>query len=302
MSYLILSHNQGEGARNLAEALGCKLAKNDSTAKMPRKELLINFGCSAGNPVFMRAIHQDSRVINHPRSVEAASSKLRSFRSFENFQRNTGLEQFYPNFWTDKERAAYACAVDGKTIVARTLDRAAQGRGIEVFTPEFFNENRAGLPDAPVYTEAVNKGREYRVHCGFIGNAFVVIDITRKIRRPDLADEDRPFIWNHDNGFIFVRDGVSGDTIPNSLTATARKALTALQLDFGAVDIVVPRRGSRPARLMPTFALEVNTAPGMEGTTVERYAEFFRAMLAGDPMQFPSLDVPTTLPTELSED
>ena len=44
----------------------------------------------------------------------------------------------------------------------------------------------------------------------------------------------------------------------------AIKAVEALDLDFGAVDIIETRQGE-------IFVLEVNTAPGLEGKTVESY-------------------------------
>jgi D-alanine-D-alanine ligase-like ATP-grasp enzyme len=143
-----------------------------------------------------------------------------------------------------------------------------------VLTPEQARAGQ-GLPAAGLYVEAIDKGREYRVHVGKTpSGAIRVIDVTRKIRRPEATGE-RGFVWNHDNGFMFVRDGVNLSSIPSDLLQQASRAISALGLTFGAVDIVVPRRGRRSIREMPSYVLEVNTAPGMEGITVERYALFF---------------------------
>jgi hypothetical protein len=103
-----------------------------------------------------------------------------------------------------------------------------------------------------------------------------VIDVTRKIRRPGVDDTNRPFIWNHDNDFIFVRNGICARTIPNELISRAQQAVDDLGLQFGAVDIVVEKGG--PINRARCYVLEVNTSPGMEGTTLERYVEFFRFM------------------------
>lgn len=280
MSLIIASHNNGESARALAERLGCRLVSHSSTKPLPRSiTQVINFGCSPDHPAIGRlarsSVSSGVTVINSPSSVSISSSKADSFQVFATV--GSGVAPV-PS-WFDQTQANYECLVNGKTIVARTLDRAAQGRGIEVITPEQAR-GMSGLPAARVYTEAINKGREYRVHVGFIGATAYVIDVTRKIRRPD-AEGERGFIWNHDNGFIFVRDGVNLDTIPSSLLGNAAAAVRSLGLRFGAVDIVVPRRGRSNIRTMPTYVLEVNTAPGMEGTTLERYAQYFEALTSG---------------------
>jgi predicted ATP-grasp superfamily ATP-dependent carboligase len=49
----------------------------------------------------------------------------------------------------------------------------------------------------------------------------------------------------------------------------ARAALDASGLDFGAVDVILTKQGK-------AYVLEINTAPGLEGTTVTDYANFFR--------------------------
>jgi len=49
----------------------------------------------------------------------------------------------------------------------------------------------------------------------------------------------------------------------------ALAAVSALGLDFGAVDIIYNEHENQ------YYVLEVNTAPGLEGTTVEKYAEAF---------------------------
>lgn len=47
----------------------------------------------------------------------------------------------------------------------------------------------------------------------------------------------------------------------------AIKAVNALGLDFGAVDIVTEKNTGIP------YVLEVNTAPGNEGTTTQKYVD-----------------------------
>lgn len=296
MSMIIMSHNNGEGARNLADALGCKLATTKE-APLPRKvRYAINLGISESSDK-----HQamESRIgltpqgvfrLNRFGSVSIASSKLETLTAL----RRNGVG--HPTFVASPDEANFKVLVEGKTMIARTLDRASQGRGIEVLTPERVRQD-GGILRAGLYTEAIDKGREYRVHVGAIDGGYRVIDVQRKIRRPDVADTDRPFIWNHDNGFIFVRDGVNINTVPNSVLDVALRAVRALGLHFGAVDIVVPRRGRADVMAMPAYVLEVNTAPGMVGRTVQRYAEYFKACCNGD--GFTSWD---TLPNDTEQE
>lgn len=296
MSMIIMSHNNGEGARNLADALGCKLATTKE-APLPRKiRWVINLGISDSSDKHQAMVSrigmttQDIVRLNRFGSVSIASSKLGTLTHLR------GSFVSHPSYTTSPDEANFKVLVEGKTMIARTLDRASQGRGIEILTPERVRQD-GGILRAGLYTEAIDKGREYRVHVGALAGSYRVIDVQRKIRRPDVEDTDRPFIWNHDNGFIFVRDGVNINTVPNSVLDVAVRAVRALGLHFGAVDIVVPRRGRADVMTMPAYALEVNTAPGMVGRTVQRYAEYFKARCNGD--DFESWD---TLPNDTEQE
>lgn len=282
MSMIIMSHNNGEGARNLAEALGCKLATTKRTP-LPRSiRYVINLGVSEQSDKRMdfnyriAVAPQQVVTLNLFDRVTTASSKLQTLTRC----RNSGVS--VPDFVTTADEANFKVLVSGKTMIARILDRASQGRGIEVLTPERVRQD-GGIVRAGLYTEAIDKGREYRVHIGSLNGSYRIIDVQRKIRRPGVDDTDRPFVWNHDNGFIFVRDGVNRQSVPQSVLIAATNAVRALGLNFGAVDIVIPRRGRTAIADMPAYVLEVNTAPGMVGRTVQRYAEYFKSVCNNDP-------------------
>jgi len=66
-----------------------------------------------------------------------------------------------------------------------------------------------------------------------------------------------------------------GSPAPDGLREISKQAVRALDLDFGAVDTVVTTSGER-------LVLEVNTAPGLEGGTPERYAAGLRRLEGGD--------------------
>lgn len=150
---------------------------------------------------------------------------------------------------TDKEEAKTF-----KLCYCRTLLSSSQGRGIVVATsPE-------EVVDAPLYTKGIIKvGGEYRVHV-FQGN---IIDVVQKKRRIDYEGEISKTIRNYENGWIFAREDIN---VPERVLVVAKEAVEDLQLDFGAVDVVFSNYSHE------AFVLEVNTAPGMQGTTVESYS------------------------------
>ena len=60
--------------------------------------------------------------------------------------------------------------------------------------------------------------------------------------------------------------------VPDVCRSLAIDSVAALRLDFGAVDIIWNKRHDR------YYTLEVNTAPGLEGTTLERYSNAIRRL------------------------
>jgi glutathione synthase/RimK-type ligase-like ATP-grasp enzyme len=71
--------------------------------------------------------------------------------------------------------------------------------------------------------------------------------------------------WN--NGWVFCHENVQA---PPKVCEVAIQAVESLGLDFGAVDIGFREKEGK------AFVFEVNTAPGIEGTTVRHYVEAVR--------------------------
>lgn len=124
---------------------------------------------------------------------------------------------------------------------------------------------------ADFYTQYVQKAKEYRVHV-FKGEIF---KISEKQRR-DTEPEYNPVCWNYGTGWRFVH----ADEKPLGLQQ-ALPAVTAHELDFGAVDVIIDPDG-RP------FILEVNSAPGCCETTLESYCE--RIANAVNLDEYPGMD------------
>lgn len=113
----------------------------------------------------------------------------------------------------------------------------------------------------PLYTKYIKKSREFRVHI-FRGR---VIDVQEKRKRQEVPnDEVNYLIRNSHNGWVFCRDGVD---CPDSILDLSIRAVSTLGLDFGAADIGWNDHYGRG------YIFEVNTAPGLEGTTLDKYYE-----------------------------
>jgi glutathione synthase/RimK-type ligase-like ATP-grasp enzyme len=244
--WLYTGGRPSDGAKLLAEHPGFKRCITGRDLKPG--DTIINWGSSADiNPAKVKpGVMERCTVLNIPRAVAQAANKLLAFQGMDE------KAQLVP--WTADQKVAQAWSDDGKTVVVRNKLTGHSGEGIIIVEPH------APVPAAPLYTRYIFKQKEFRVHVV----AGKVVDTQRKIRDP--ARE--PANWkvrSHENGFIYARDGVEADANRNF---QAIEACKALKLDFGAVDIVQDKNGAY-------FVLEINTGPGLEGQTVENYAEAF---------------------------
>lgn len=230
------------GAKALGVRAGILRATTRQVTKYGDFDLVINWGRSQRR--------FNGEYINAPEQVVLASDKLRTAKTFSEH----GVPQ--PDFTEDRE-VAKGWAGEGSTVVCRKLLRASQGRGIVLSTtPE-------EVCAAPLYTKYVKKADEYRIHVAF----GEVVDSQQKKRRLEVPDEDINWqIRNAHNGWVFTRDGV---TSPRCVRDAAIAGVVALGLDFGAVDIGYNTHGKS------AVVYEVNTAPGLEGTTLDTYYEAF---------------------------
>lgn len=253
MRYRVLPYRQGSrGASELAAGLGGRVLRLEGSRFVPRAgDKVINWGNT--NPPMFAGIQ-----MFNGRGIRDASNK-RVF--FERIAGNHDNHQIIPRFWTDR-----ADIPDNVyPVVCRTVLAGHSGEGIVIAN------NRDELVPAPLYVQYVKKQNEYRVHVGISRNGVnagftTIIDVQQKKRRQEHANPNWQ-VRNLANGFIYARDGVNP---PDCVIDVARRALTCTDLDFGAVDVIYNSRENR------AYVLEVNTAPGITGTTVDRYVDFFR--------------------------
>jgi len=232
----------------LKKSLKVKAVRKEGSAfKGGSDKTVLNWG-SSNLPDSM----EGSRIINRPECVKIASNKLSFFNRVGEFGVNL------PEYTT----SAYEARVwsdSGKIVLARTKLNGHSGDGIFVISSlaEFILFDHT---EVAVYVKYVPKKEEYRVHV-FNGE---VIDLQRKAARSGSEMKINYRIRSHANGFIFMRNNIE---VPDQVSEQALKAISATGLDFGAVDIIWNEYYQK------AYVLEVNTAPGLEGTTLINYSK-----------------------------
>lgn len=251
----------------LAEALGIKIYTPKIIPKKPFIDYIINYGCS--NILWLN--ENNTTIFNKPEAIDKACNKLKTFERLKN------CSIPIPQYRTTKESALLWFETIPKAIVfCRTLLSASKGEGIVVA------RKSEELVIAPLYTLYIPKVEEYRVHVAF----NKVIHIQKKIKLTSEELEARNIqpssllIRNVSNGYVFTsnlsfeleEDGSYKDLKYFWLTEYSIKAIKALGLDFGAIDLIVGKDGK-------VYVLEVNTAPGIEGATLDKYVKAFQENL-----------------------
>ncbi len=233
-------------AKMLAKELDTVRVSPDGKFKNNYHRPIVNWGNSE-HPTWLPEWWQhDQLVVNLPDKVKRACNKLFSFKAF------TAVGVNHPD-WTTEKEIAECWQLAGNTIVVRKELTGHGGSGIVICEPD------DALPDAPLYTLYFKKKHEYRVHV-FDGK---VIDFQEKKREKGNEDVDGK-IRNHSNGWVFCRADV---VLPDGVSEQAIRAVAALGLTFGAVDVGFNLYYNKPC------VFEVNTAPGLTETTAKKYAE-----------------------------
>jgi len=234
-----------QSAKALALALGVKRVRPTYNAR--RSDVLINWGNSRCSSI----VHA-SHDLNKHSAIALASNKLKTFNKLNGM----GFTNI-PDYTAHIEEAE-SWLQDGHKVYARQTLTGHSGSGIVIVGPS------DPLVYAPLYTKETKHKHEYRVHV-FKGK---VLDIQQKKKRHGTVGGSG--IRNHSNGWIYARCDISP---PDELLTSAVQAVNILGLDFGAVDIGHRLRDNK------IFLFEVNTAPGLVGTTLDKYAQAFRNYL-----------------------
>lgn len=247
-------------ARKLKDALkeqGIKqvilLGATAKKYKYRPNDIIINWGNSKYAPW-----NADAKFVNVPSCVSIAVNKLNSFVQF------SASSVSCPVWTTDADTVEKEWLSKELTVVARKTLTGFGGAGIELF-----DVNVDSIPVAPLYVQYKKKKHEYRVHV-FNGE---VIDVTWK-RKKTEADDANYQIRNYANGWVYCRENIEE---PEDLRSLAIQAVTSLGLNFGAVDIIWNKKENK------SYVLEVNTAPGLVGTTLESYTKAIKGVYDESP-------------------
>lgn len=254
--YVMLYHKYSAGGRNVARMLGFKHLTRDAApailSKNPGK--IINWGC----PTWPK--NAPGQIINLPTSVKLCTNKLKFFQAVQDKVR-------IPEFTADLE-TALDWVQDGETVLGRRIS-GHSGKDIA-----FFNEDPVKFNESQLWTKYKKKKMEFRVH---VMNGKVLFIQKKVLRTEDENGEpiDKTLvdfrIRNHANGFIFQKQNVNP---PKDVLDQAIAAVSAVTLDFGAVDVIWNEFEQK------AYVLEVNTAPGLDGTSPETYAAGFKELLS----------------------
>lgn len=238
------------GAKALAQALGAKRIRHDNSTFVGRaRKTVINWGCSELPPEVLKC-----QVLNPPEAVGLASNKLSFFNAMSVHE-----EVNTPPWATTIAEASEW--LEKSAVVERHKLRGHSGEGIVIV------DKGGELTDAPLYVKYIPKKEEYRVHV-FKGQ---VLDVQRKARVIDTPDDQINWkVRNLAGGFIFARN--EDHTPPWAVLEQAVNAVHACGLDFGAVDLIWNEKKET------AYVLEINTAPGLMGTTLAKYQEAFRGI------------------------
>jgi len=233
-----------QSCRDLQDTLQTKFegkilrVRPDGAFVRRRHDIVINWG-SSKSPKW-----NYEGIINSPAAVRISANKLRTLVCLRDHHVQT-----VPFTTTKSETQGW------NRIVCRAVLEGHSGEGITIM------RQGEALPDVPVYTKFIPRSREYRVHV-FRGE---IIDYAKKVKRIDgrivsNAQSD-DMIRSAALGWEFIR----AVTRRPSVEELAKQAVSALGLDFGAVDILRDREGN-------CYVLEVGTAPGLSNLGLEAYA------------------------------
>lgn len=249
---MLYAYKEGsKSAKALKQAIGIKMIKHEgSSFKGNAEKIVINWGASTLTDEVNKC-----KVLNEADAVKIASNKL-SF--FEKVKGQVNI----PDFTTNKDEAQ-EWVENGEIVVIRELLNSSAAKGIQLLR-NIGDFNAYHHPNAKLYVRYVPKKDEYRVH---VVNGEI-IDVRRKALKNGA---DKHYVnWqirNHEGGFIFQKNNINP---PQEVLEQALRAIQVCGLNFGGVDVMWNN-----FRKM-AYVLEVNTAPGLEGSSVDNYAEAFK--------------------------
>lgn len=246
MSKTILAYKSGKTGKT-GRAL-CRALEISSHKHPQRATKVINWGTSE---------YYGIESINSPCSIENASNKLLSLKILEEngvrvpaFTNDYNYAKELFNNLRQKTRQGYP------TLVGRPTHH----QGGSGFVPIFGQP----IPLCDYYMRYVPIYKEYRVHV--FRNK--ILGISKKVSDGVEHRITNKWCRNHTNGWKFVL--LDQYQCNDKLKQMAIDAVSSLNLDFGAVDIILS-----DDEIRKYYVLEINTAPSLEpnSTIFNNYVE-----------------------------
>lgn len=287
---IVLSPHPSDGGRSIADRLRSQFQGQravfkrtlSSVSRLPRdtldNALIINWGCTPAT--YPQFLHRP--VSNLPSSVRTVVRKDLFFDRVWDYNQDSNTHPdrklvtvpyvkdpmlLTPDFFRTQRRHS-------RRAFIRTRLTSHGGEGI-VVAPDWgtfltLREDHEEVRNARLIVQEFKKSSEYRIH--FMGRQ--IFDSARKVRDP-LREPSNWLIRSHNNGFIYTRNGDSEP--PYQVLFEVQKMLDedVFGLDFGAVDVLYSSFYNR------AMILEINTAPGLTGQTLDNYANRFFSHIQG---------------------
>lgn len=251
----IITNRVSEGATaltNRLRELGVDASRiNISAGERPQNRLNIKWGTFENLPPYGGELlnsQADRRILN----------KLVTFNAL------AALNVAIPEFTTDRDVALSwfeGVRAGRMRVYERHNLTGSEGDGIVVC------ESADTLGTAPLYTKGMRGvRREYRIHV-FQQNGVKRVFIQQKKRRQGFAEAAgyTNTVRNLEGGWIFAHNDIQAprqQTIDLAVGATV-----GLRLNFAAVDVIEMNDAA-----LGSVVLELNSAPGLAGGTVDFYA------------------------------
>lgn len=253
MFYLYCDRPTDGGIALIRALKGKRIKAEGSRFRPKRNRIVINWGSTHVTPHW--------KVVNSPDAIEKCANKHMFFISMNH------LNKFLPPFTSDI-RTAKEWIKNGKMAVGRAVLNGHSGQGIRLNDGKNFLDNLEGCP---LYTQYIPKDEEYRVHCLKEPAGPYAFYVQKKVKRKDFAGKVKQTVRNHENGYTYQHNNVA---LPIPVSQAVCEIFAASGLDFGAVDVIYCKATNK------AYVLEINTAPGLEGHSVEVYAAAFQKYFA----------------------
>lgn len=246
-------------AKLLEEKLGKRINITDDETKLNNYNSIgICWGRSKGQDLY-------NNIYNRPFAIKNCVNKDRTYSILS-------LHSLpIPEFTLSKE-VGFNFIKNGGCVI-RHLVNGKGGEGVEVVLDTNKYKSALMFPDAPLFTKFFDKTHEARYHV-FSDEILQIVEKKRMgaiKREANNILELNPHVRNYANGWVLVKNDINPALNMVNLKSTAILAIKKMGLLFGAVDMMVKLNDQ--GDLLDYAITEINTAPGIEGSTLELYTD-----------------------------